>query len=72
MRELKARISRMKLEKQYNELVADDRAQATKLLKAGSLFVSDVLKNVATSAATDYVSGKMKCRWTPLFQPMLR
>ena len=58
--ELKARINRMKLEKQYKALVADDHAQATKLLKAGSSFVSDVLKNVATSAATDYVSGKMK------------
>ena len=58
--ELKSRINRMNLEKQYNELVAADQAQGVKLLKAGGAFVSDVLKNVATSAATDYVSGKMK------------
>ena len=58
--ELKARINRMKLEKQYNELTAADRSEGAKLLKAGGAFVSDVLKNVATTAATDYVSGKMK------------
>lgn len=62
--ELKSRVERIRLEKQYNELVKADRKA---LIKTAG-FVGTILTNVATNVATDYATNAMKGNlgnWSP-------
>lgn len=50
--ELKKRINRLQMEKQYAQLTAKEKS-------AGAKFVSDILLNAAKQTATNYVSKAM-------------
>ena len=50
--ELKSRVNRIQLEKQYNDLVKKDREALSK----GANYVGGILANVVTNVATNYVT----------------
>lgn len=62
--ELKSRVNRIQLEKQYNNLVKKDREALSK----GANYVGGILANVVTNVATSYVTDAFmgnRGKWSP-------
>lgn len=62
--ELKSRVQRINLEKQYNDLVKKDR----KALSKGANYVGGILANVVTNVATNYATDAFmgnRGKWSP-------
>ena len=59
--ELSARLKRIKMEKEYNKILREERDQQVAMFKSAGKFVANiagqVITNVATQTATDFVNG---------------
>lgn len=58
--ELQARLKRIKMEREYEDLTKSDREKA---FKAAQDFIADIMKDVAKNVATDTFTGAAKNTW---------